>query len=98
MENLISTVRYIQCTCVSPEHIIIVENEVIANNSDAIFARAKELQRQGWEGVVLRHPTISYEEGGSHKLLKVVVYPTFRTSFCSTERYINYHYYFESTN
>ena len=24
--------------------------------------------------------------------------PTFRTSFCSTERYINYHYYFESTN
>ena len=56
------------------QHIIIVDNEVIANNSDAIFARAKELQRQGWEGVVLRHPTISYEEGGSHKLLKVVVY------------------------
>ena len=25
-------------------------------------------------------------------------YPTFRTSFCSTKRYMNDHYYFESTN
>ena len=24
--------------------------------------------------------------------------PTFRTSKCSTKRYMNYHYYFESTN
>ena len=27
-----------------------------------------------------------------------VIKPTFRTSFCSTKRYMNYHYYFESTN
>ena len=56
------------------EHIIVVENELIANDSVVIENRGKELQSQGWEGVVLRHPTISYEEGGSHKLVKLVVY------------------------
>jgi ATP dependent DNA ligase domain. len=56
------------------EHIIVVENELIANDSVVIENRGKELQRQGWEGVVLRHPTISYEEGDSHKLVKLVVY------------------------
>lgn len=56
------------------EHIIIVDNEIIANDPVVIENRSRELQREGWEGVVLRHPTISYEEGGSHKLVKLVVY------------------------
>ena len=56
------------------EHIIIVDNEIIANDPVVIENRGRELQREGWEGVVLRHPTISYEEGGSHKLVKLVVY------------------------
>lgn len=51
--------------------LIHVPYEAIANDYDAIAARVKKLQLEGWEGGMLRHPEISYVEGGTRTLLKL---------------------------
>ena len=58
----------------SSDRIITVKYEKIANDFSLIEQRASEIQANGWEGVVLRHPIVSYEEGSSRKLVKLVVY------------------------
>jgi ATP-dependent DNA ligase len=48
-----------------------VDYEIIPNDWPTIEARVKQLQKDGWEGGMFRHPIISYVEGGTRTLLKL---------------------------
>lgn len=50
-----------------------VKYDTVENNTAAIDAIARQEQDKGWEGIMLRHPEISYVAGGTRTLLKRVI-------------------------
>ncbi len=58
----------------SYSNLMKIEYESIQNDSEVIEQKVKQMQADGWEGAMLRNPVVSYEEGGTRTLLKVV-YP-----------------------
>ena len=50
-----------------------LEYNIVENTIEAIDAIARQQQDKGWEGIMLRHPKISYVAGGTRTLLKRII-------------------------
>lgn len=50
-----------------------LEYNIVENTIEAIDAIARQEQDKGWEGIMLRHPEISYVAGGTRTLVKRVI-------------------------
>ena len=50
-----------------------VDYRIVSNDTKSIDEVARKEQDNGWEGIMLRHPTTSYVGGGTRSLLKRVI-------------------------